>query len=222
MSVGQVCPGVDLKLSEGWRGEILVKSPYMFSRYIFDEDATSQAFDQQGYYKTGDIARHEDDYFWILGRESIDSKYWHRREGNLSKSVLNCAVLNIDGNMISALDVEREIMELDHVSECMVVGVGDIKSGQRVAAAVVLKDDRSEERLELSLIDLRESLSHRLASYKMPTILRIIDNELPKTATGKVSKHTLEQKFFPPEYRTLSEVQFWDCGLNYHGPKPRL
>lgn len=113
-------------------------------------------------------------------------------------------------------------MELEYISECMVVGVKDAKVGQRVAAAIVLKDDQDEENQALSLIDLRNDLSHRLANYKMPTILRIIEDELPKTATGKVSKHTLCQKLFPPDYRSLSEVQFWDCGLNYHAPKHRL
>lgn len=78
MSVGEVCPGVDLKLSEGDQGEILVKSPHLFSKYIFDEEATRQSFDQQGYYRTGDIARREGKYYWILGRESVDSKYKRR------------------------------------------------------------------------------------------------------------------------------------------------
>lgn len=73
-SVGEVFPGVDLKLSLGEEGEILVRSPYLFSKYMFDEQATRIAHDQDGFYKTGDIARREGKYFWILGRESIDSE----------------------------------------------------------------------------------------------------------------------------------------------------
>lgn len=66
--------GIDLKLSEGEQGEVLVKSPYMFSKYLFDEEATLKAHNEQGYYKTGDVARREGRYYWILGRESIDSE----------------------------------------------------------------------------------------------------------------------------------------------------
>lgn len=73
-SVGEVFSGIDLKLSEGEQGEVLVKSPYMFSKYLFDEEATRKAHDEQGYYKTGDVARREGKYYWILGRESIDSE----------------------------------------------------------------------------------------------------------------------------------------------------
>jgi acyl-CoA synthetase (AMP-forming)/AMP-acid ligase II len=68
-----------------------MKSPIMFSkyflpihtfaawltvyRYLFDPEATSNAHDRNGYFKTGDIARREGKYYFILGRASVDSKY---------------------------------------------------------------------------------------------------------------------------------------------------
>lgn len=82
--------GLDVKLSK--EGEILLKSPYMFSkydihnyqvdkldltnvkRYLHDPVATANSFDEEGYFKTGDIARREGPYYFILGRASIDSK----------------------------------------------------------------------------------------------------------------------------------------------------
>lgn len=73
-SVGAVTPGVDLKLSNGDEGEILMKSPYMFSRYASDPEATKAAHDENGYFKTGDIARRVGKYYFIMGRASIDSK----------------------------------------------------------------------------------------------------------------------------------------------------
>lgn len=45
-------------------------------RYLFDEDATAAAHDSEGYYKTGDIARREGKYYWIMGRASVDSTYY--------------------------------------------------------------------------------------------------------------------------------------------------
>ena len=72
-SVGEKAPGVDLKLSNGDEGEILMRSPIMFSKYLFDPEATAKAHDEDGYFKTGDIARREGKHYFILGRASIDS-----------------------------------------------------------------------------------------------------------------------------------------------------
>ncbi|KGO50342.1 AMP-dependent synthetase/ligase [Penicillium expansum] len=120
-SVGRVAEAVSLKLTD--EGQILVKCPYMFSKYLFDEKATADAHDAEGYFKTGDIARREGKYYFILGRASID-------------------IIKSGGYKISALDVEREILGLDYASEVMVVGVEDEEFGQRVAATVSLKQDQ--------------------------------------------------------------------------------
>ncbi|GAB7354407.1 hypothetical protein MBLNU459_g4901t2 [Dothideomycetes sp. NU459] len=209
-SVGEVFPGVEMKLSDDAEGEILIKSPYMFSKYLNDADATAKAHDQEGYYKTGDIARREGKYFWILGRASVD-------------------IIKSGGYKISALDIEREILGLPYVSEVMVVGVADDEFGQRVAAAVVLKEDRSKggdargnQGYPLVLHQLRKDLEFRLARYKMPTLLRLVEGELPKSATGKVSKKVLGPQMFPRNYRSIGDVQVWDRNLNYDISKVRL
>lgn len=114
----------------------------MMIRYLYDSEATKNSLDERGYFKTGDIARREDKHYFIMGRASIDSKC----------SVLTCvrrithegpAVIKSGGYKLSALDIEREILGLDYISEVMVVGVEDEEFGQRVAAAVVLKPDVS-------------------------------------------------------------------------------
>ncbi|KAJ5428801.1 AMP-dependent synthetase/ligase [Penicillium cf. griseofulvum] len=187
-SVGCVAEAVSLKLTD--EGQILVKCPYMFSKYIFDEKATADAHDAEGYFKTGDIARREGKYYFILGRASID-------------------ILKSGGYKISALDIEREILGLDYTSEVMVVGVEDEEFGQRVAATVSLKQDQMTTRKSLTLAELRGDLRSRMAGYKMPTILRVVEGELPKSGTGKVQKKILGPQFFPPNYRDLPEVQVW-------------
>lgn len=103
-SVGRVVESVSLKLEED--GHLLVKCPYMFSksvmllsskdpslltyystgRYLHDETATKEAHDKDGYFKSGDIARREGKYYFILGRASID-------------------IIKSGGYKISALDV---------------------------------------------------------------------------------------------------------------------
>lgn len=161
-----------------------------FARYLFDEKATTDAHDAEGYFKTGDIARREGKNYFILGRASID-------------------IIKSGGYKISALDIEREILGLDYVSEVMVVGVEDEEFGQRVAATVSLKKDQNTARKSLTLSELREDLRSKMAGYKMPTILRVVQGELPKSGTGKVQKKILGPQFFPPNYQDLSEVQVW-------------
>ncbi|KAM0717154.1 hypothetical protein Q7P37_007006 [Cladosporium fusiforme] len=200
-SVGTKFPSYDVKLSrtgegsdgEGTQGEILVKGPEMFSKYIFDPAATAAAHDEEGYYKTGDIARREGDYYWILGRASVD-------------------IIKSGGYKISALDIEREIMAVPYVAEVMVVGVPDEEFGQRVAAVVCLKGARDMEAplRTLTVQRLRQDLRARLAGYKLPTLLRVIKGELPKSGTGKVQKKILGPKYFPQDYKSEPEVQVWD------------
>jgi malonyl-CoA/methylmalonyl-CoA synthetase len=200
-SVGTKFPGYDIQLSKtgegsdgtGMQGEILVKGPEMFSRYIFDPAATAAAHDERGYYKSGDIARREGNYYFILGRASVD-------------------IIKSGGYKISALDIEREIMALPYVAETMVVGVPDDEFGQRVACTISLKGaaDTDAPLRKLSIQKLRQDLRARLAGYKMPTLLRVVEGELPKSGTGKVIKKTLGPQFFPEDLRTLPEVQVWD------------
>ncbi|KAF3036917.1 hypothetical protein E8E12_004392 [Didymella heteroderae] len=198
-SVGQVASGVDVKLSEGDEGEVLVKSPHMFSKYLQDPEATAKAHDEDGYFRTGDIARREGTYYYIVGRASLD-------------------IIKSGGYKISALDIERELLGLPYVSEAMVVGVADEEFGQRVAALLALQEeDLTDSFLEtygnadhiLTIEDVRRDLRGRLAGYKLPTLLRIAPGELPKTATGKVQKKVLGPRFFPPDYESCAEVQQW-------------
>jgi len=183
-SVGEKTPGIDLKLSDGDEGEILLRSSLLFSKYVFDPEATSKAHDEHGYFKTGDIARREGKYYWILGRASVD-------------------ILKSGGYKISALDIEREILGLEYVAEAMVVGVDDEEFGQRVAAVVVL---RPGARISLKLETLRSDLRESLAGYKMPTMLRVV-NEIPKSPTGKVVKKVLGPELFPLQGHP--DVQAW-------------
>ncbi|KAK2800599.1 hypothetical protein FQN51_005982 [Onygenales sp. PD_10] len=183
-SVGVIVPGVDLKLSNGDEGEILLKSPLSFSKYLFDPETTANAHDADGYFKTGDIARREGKYYFILGRASVD-------------------IMKSGGYKLSALDIEREILGLEYVSEVMVVGVEDEEFGQRVAAAIVLRNGTKQS---LTLEELRKDLRQTLAGYKMPTILRVV-KELPKNATGKVQKKKLTPEMFPAGGHP--DVQTW-------------
>jgi malonyl-CoA/methylmalonyl-CoA synthetase len=199
-SVGEATMGVDVKLSGGDEGEVLVKSPQMFSKYLHDPTATRDAHTEDGYFKSGDIARREGKYYFITGRASVD-------------------IIKSGGYKISALDIERELLSLPYVGEAMVVGVPDDEFGQRVAAVVTLRSDEMAQKFyrehnrnpkRLDIDDLRADARSRLAGYKLPTLLRILNGEIPKSPTGKVVKKQLGPEYFPPgTYQDDAEVQIW-------------
>lgn len=171
----------------------------MFSKYLNDPEATARAHDEDGYFRTGDIARREGRYYFIIGRASLD-------------------IIKSGGYKISALDIERELLALPYIAEAMVVGVSDEEFGQRVAALISLQEEElTDTFLEtygnsefiLTIEDIRRDLRSRLAGYKIPTLLRIVEGELPKTVTGKVQKKVLGARFFPNDYHRCEEVQQW-------------
>lgn len=108
------------------------------------------------------------------------------------------------------------MLGLSYVQEVSVLGVDDEEFGQRIAAAVVVRKDESD----VSLDRIRTDLKSRLAGYKMPTLLRLVEGELPKSGTGKVVKKTLGPALFPPNYRDLEIVQTW--GSRKQDTKKRL
>jgi malonyl-CoA/methylmalonyl-CoA synthetase len=187
--VGMPVPGLSIKLSDGDTGELLVKSPYMFAKYLHDREATLNAHDSEGWFKTGDIARRDGAFYTIIGRASVD-------------------IIKSGGYKISALDIERECLTLPYVAEAMVAGIEDEEFGQLVGALVAVKQE-GEGAASLTLGRLRSDLRAKLAGYKLPTVLRVVEGELPKGGTGKVQKKVLGPQFFPLGYEALPEVQVW-------------
>ncbi|XP_078689128.1 malonate--CoA ligase ACSF3, mitochondrial-like [Branchiostoma floridae x Branchiostoma belcheri] len=166
-SYTQVFPGL-----EEQEGELLVKGPGVFKQYWNRPDATTDAFTQDGWFKTGDTAVLRDGYFSILGRTSVD-------------------IIKSGGYKISALDVERHLLAHDGIADCAVVGVSDMTWGQRVAAILVLRKGAS-----LSLGELKDWGKDRMPSYIIPSEIKIVP-VLPRNAMGKVNKKDLLKEFFP-------------------------
>lgn len=168
--VGAPLPGVEVRLvgddgaevAPGTPGEIQVRGPGVFLEYWRQPDATREAF-RDGWFATGDIAVVEDGAYRILGRSSVD-------------------IIKTGGFKVSALEIEEILRTHPAVAECAVVGVEDPEWGERVCVAV---ECRSGERLGLA--DLQTWCRERLAPYKVPRTLRLID-ALPRNAMGKVTK----------------------------------
>ena len=175
--------GTDVTRKPGEQGEVRVRSPEgLFSRYLNQPEATCQAFDDEHWYKTGDMGEFDSDKgFKILGRLSAD-------------------ILKSGGYKLSALEIEASIEEHERVAEVSIVGRPHPQWGDEVVAVVRLKeggkegeeDSSSSNSLntELTMEDLRTFLAGRLAPYKMPRVLHVVKS-LPKNAMGKVNKKTL-------------------------------
>lgn len=175
--VGRPLPRVDVRLvdeggepvEEGSPGEIEVRGPTLFREYWEMPETTREAL-RDGWFRTGDEAVVEGGDYRILGRKSVD-------------------IINTGGYKVSALEVEEVLLRHPAVEECAVVGVPDPEWGERVCAAVVPAGDAVPE-----LEPLRAWGKERLAPYKVPTRLRVVD-ALPRNPVGKVTKPDLEELF---------------------------
>jgi malonyl-CoA/methylmalonyl-CoA synthetase len=176
-SVGTPLPSVEVRLVEehgnpvalGTPGGIEVRGPAVFAEYWARPDATRDAF-RDGWFITGDTAVVENGIYRILGRTNVD-------------------ILKTGGHKVSALEIEEALRQHPAVAECGVVGIADAEWGERVAAAVVLKDGDT-----LDLQSLRTWARELLTVHKLPSQLLVLD-ALPRNAMGKVMKPALAALF---------------------------
>jgi malonyl-CoA/methylmalonyl-CoA synthetase len=122
------------------------------------------------------------DMFFVLGRRSAD-------------------IIKSGGEKVSALEVERELLALPNVAEAAVVAVPSGRWGQKVGAVVVLNPSATEDgqKAKWSPLEMRRALKGRLAAYKIPQVLRVVD-KIPRNAMGKVNKKTLVREVFADEF----------------------
>jgi malonyl-CoA/methylmalonyl-CoA synthetase len=177
--VGMPLPRVQVRLAdESGRpvsgitsGEIQVKGPTVFQEYWARPKESRAAFTADGWFRTGDVAVCEAGSYRILGRASVD-------------------IVKTGGEKVSALEVEEVLREHPAVADCAVVGTPDPEWGERLCAAVVTNASSGP----LTLDSLREWGRARLAVWKIPRDLRLIDS-LPRNAMGKVDKPAVRRLF---------------------------
>jgi acyl-CoA synthetase (AMP-forming)/AMP-acid ligase II len=158
------------RLPAGRTGELLIRGPGVTSGYWGDAGATAATVSEDGWLRTGDLAR--------LG--PFGTVLFEGRAKD---------VLKVGGYSVYALEVERAIEEHPDVLEVAVVGLPDERRGQVPAAAV-----RLAEGATLDPDALRAFAAERLAEYKVPVQWLAVD-ELPRTGTNKVKKTELPSLF---------------------------
>ncbi|MEU4237373.1 long-chain fatty acid--CoA ligase [Actinoplanes sp. NPDC026619] len=156
----------------GEPGEVQVRGPNVTPGYWANDAATAQSFSDDGWFRTGDIAVMDDGgHYYIVDR--------------LKDMFVS------GGENVYPAEVEAAIFEHPAVVEAAVIGAPDEKWGEVGRAFVVLSPDHS-----LTVDELRSFLSNRLARYKIPKYVDVVDG-LPRTGSGKVRKAPLRDLPLP-------------------------
>jgi acyl-CoA synthetase len=164
---GNPRPGVEIKLTED--GEILSRGPDLCFGYT-DDALNERAFDEDGWYHTGDVGvLDEDGYLTITDRKAD--------------------VIIRGGENISALEVEEVLLAMPAVAEAVVVAAPDARLGERSAAVL-----RIRAGCEMPTLDeVRQHFKRDgIAIQKWPEELHEVD-DYPRTASGKVQKFAVRQ-----------------------------
>lgn len=148
-------------------GRLAVRGPTLFNGYLNRPDATAEAFDADGWYRTGDVAVIDGDGMHrIVGRESVD-------------------LIKTGGFRVGAGEIETALLGHPAVSEVAVVGLPDEDLGQRIVAFVVPSAGGAAQPS-----DLIDYVGQQLSAHKRPREVRLVD-ALPRNAMGKVLKKAL-------------------------------
>ncbi|MDJ0869604.1 MAG: class I adenylate-forming enzyme family protein [Myxococcota bacterium] len=155
------------ELAVGETGELCVRGAQVIKGYLNRDEATAETI-EDGWLRTGDIARLDEDGFIYIVDRAKDM------------------VLR-GGENIYCAEVESAIFAHDAVAECTVFGVPDDRLGEEVGAAVVTSDT-------LGADELRDFLRARLAAFKVPRYIWFVDDALPRNANGKYMKRELREE----------------------------
>ncbi|ODA79432.1 hypothetical protein RJ55_05025 [Drechmeria coniospora] len=173
-------------------GEIQLRGPTIFPGYWRNPEATAKEFvpDPDGggsWFKTGDVAVRRP-----VATAGHSSQPWAKGSLYFIQGRLAADIIKTGGEKVSALEVERELLSLPEVAEAAVVAVPSGNWGQKVGAVVIL-DRNVVERW--SPLEMRRALKSRLANYKIPQVLRVVDH-IPRNAMGKINKKQLVKAMF--------------------------
>jgi fatty-acyl-CoA synthase len=181
-TVGRVLPGSELRIVDpttdepvptGEVGEIRVRG-HIMPGYFKDPVQTTAAFDADGFFRTGDFGMLDEDGFLQF-------------RGRLKELV------KTGGMNVSPAEVEDVLLSHPEIAEAFVLGLADTVHDEVVAAVVVLKAGS-----QLLPKMVATHCQHRLAAYKRPREIRIVDRaNLPLTTTGKLHRARLVELFAP-------------------------
>jgi fatty-acyl-CoA synthase len=154
----------------GEQGELRTRGFLLMNGYWREPEATAATIEEGGWLRSGDLARMDaDGYVSITGRAK--------------------EMIIRGGENIYPAEIEDALRRLPGVLDASVVGVSDERYGEQVAAFVRLREGAT-----LTSEQMRSQLADRLARYKIPRYLTVVE-EYPTTPSGKVQKFKLRERF---------------------------
>ena len=180
-STGRPVPVMDLKVTDidgsvlptGETGEIWFRSPSLIRGYWNRPDATAETI-VDGWLRSGDIGRIDDEGFVYVSDRAKDM------------------ILRGGENIYSA-EVEAAIYEHPAVYEAAVYGIPDERLGEELACHVMTKEGAT-----LDAGELQRFVGERLAKFKVPSVVTIVREQLPRNASGKILKRDLRDSVVSP------------------------
>ncbi len=182
-SVGRVIPTVSARIVDedmndvpvGQVGEIVYRAPTLMAGYWNNPKATAEAF-AGGWFHSGDLVRQDDEgYIWVVDRKKD--------------------MIISGGENIYCAEVENALAAHPDIVEVAVIGRPHEKWGEVPVAVAVLRSSLgAAPGVGLTLPDLEQFLTERLARYKHPKVLEIVE-ALPRNPAGKVLKTELRTRF---------------------------
>jgi long-chain acyl-CoA synthetase len=174
-TIGLPLPGVEVQvwddqdqpLPPGEPGELVTRGPHVMAGYYRNPEATAAAIHPEGWLRTGDMA-------------IIDEAGYVRIVGRKKELIIS------SGMNIYPFEIEEVLTSHPKVAEAAVIGVADALRGEVPKAFVVLHEG---QRIDPG--ELRQLCRERLAEYKIPRQIELID-ALPRTPTGKIQKKSLQ------------------------------
>jgi fatty-acyl-CoA synthase len=154
----------------GARGEIWLRGPALFKEYWRNPEATREAFDPAGWFKTGDVAHRDEEGFFFVDDRKKD-------------------MIISGGENIYPAELENVLADCADIAEFAVIGRADARWGEIPVACVVLKAGRAMTKEQVIAL-----FQQRLARFKHPRDVIFLDGPLPRTSLGKVQKFELRRR----------------------------
>ena len=177
---GQALYGVEMKIvdDDGHRlphdgkaaGELCVRGPWVMSGYYNDPAANAEAFDGEGWFRTGDVASIEPDHHIQITDRAKD-------------------LIKSGGEWISSIDLENTAMGHPDVAEAAAIAMPHPKWGERPLLVVVPRPGAA-----LAKDDVIAYLTGKVAGWWLPDDV-VFTDEIPHTATGKIAKIRLRETY---------------------------
>jgi len=177
-SVGRTVPVAEARVvadngedvADGEIGEIWIKGPNVVQGYWNKPEATAEAF-TDGWFHTGDLGyRDADGFFYVVDRKKD--------------------VVIRGGENVYCAEVEAVLFQHPAVQDVAIIGLPHRMLGEEVAAVIEPRPGHVVDAAEIQAF-----VATRLARFKAPTQVLISDGPMPRTATGKVLKRELKQKY---------------------------